>query len=343
MWNYDYDSREKWLRLLIGLLVILVVLLGIFAISKCSNSHKPTKPPLYTETVGVEDDPNPTDDTSGVNSLSDDKMDAVEFEQDSRLSVQEISADDSASAGLEMGITQPIETTKGEKDSTPKEIYIEDIPLDGLGDDEGELVELDTDDGSDRLDNTDDDDYGFVPEEGGTDIYPPLKEVSPDNSGDDNYYYSPPEKDPGNDDSYDNPPKGRRSPFDGNPLAKRNRPSGLLLLIILLIVYIFSTMMSRGGVLVIWAGPLDKALVIIAAILYFISELQMAFLSFSILLMLISFVFSILANAGNILNIILSILSKLFFFVLVNFSLVVIIVVLMVCFMIRVAKHSRDY
>lgn len=341
MRNYYYNSREKWLRLLIGLLVILVVILCIFAISKCSNSHKSEKPPLYTETEGVEDDSNPTDDTSGVDNTSDDNVEVVESDLDSTLWAQEICADDSASAGPVLAITQPAETTKEEIDGSQKEQHTEDDPHE-CNDDRGELVEMDPDDDSDHCDNTDDDDSGFVPEEGGTDIYPPLKEVSPDNSGDDNYY-SPPGKDPGNDDSYDNPPKGRRPPFDGNLLAKRNRPSGLLLLIILLIVYIFSTMMSRGGVLVIWAGPLDKALVIIAAILYFISELQIALLSFSILLMLISFVLSFLANAGNILNIILSILSKLFFFFLVNFSLVVIIVVLMVCFMIRVAKHSRDY
>lgn len=153
--------------------------------------------------------------------------------------------------------------------------------------------------------------------------------------------------------SYDNSTGNSPSPFKGISPSKQNSPLGLVLLIALLIVYIIATVMSRGGVLVVWAGPLDKALVIVSAVLFFIawaigngqelSSPQITLISISILLMIVSIVFSVMVNAGNILNIILSILSKLFVFVLVNFSLLVLIVVLLVYFMIKVAKHSRDY
>ena len=163
----------------------------------------------------------------------------------------------------------------------------------------------------------------------------------------------PPRKEPQDGNSYDNSQRNPPSPFKGVSSSKQSSPLWIVLIVFLLIVYIFATVISRGGVLVIWAGPLDKALVIVSAVFFFIawaigngqelSSPQITLISISILLMIVSIVFSVMVNARNILNIIISILSKLFVFVLVNFSLLVLIVVLLVYFMIKVAKHSRDY
>lgn len=132
---------------------------------------------------------------------------------------------------------------------------------------------------------------------------------------------------------------------------KLRQPSYYILLIILLVIYIISRIMEGHGPLIIWATPLDKAIVIIAAVLYFIAmciadirgstTLQISLTTLSGLLMAISVILSIIANRWSILNIILSILSKLFVFVLVNFSILLLIVLLFIHLLLNMVRHSH--
>ncbi len=141
------------------------------------------------------------------------------------------------------------------------------------------------------------------------------------------------------------------SPQRGLPSIGMN-PVWIVILVILLIVSIIANLMSNRGILVVWAIPFDKFLVTASAILFFIAciidggpeltGVQITLLSFSGLLMLVSIILSIITNMGSLLNIILSILSKLFVFVIVNFSLLLLIVVMLVYFMIKIAKKSHE-
>ena len=136
-------------------------------------------------------------------------------------------------------------------------------------------------------------------------------------------------------------------------LSIGKNPIWLAILVILLIAFIIASIMSNRGVLVIWATPFDKFLVVASAILFFIvcvvdsgpelTDIQITLLTFSGLLVLVSIILSIIANMGSLLNTILSILSKFFVFVLVNFSLLLLLVVVLVYFMIKIARRSHDY
>lgn len=148
-----------------------------------------------------------------------------------------------------------------------------------------------------------------------------------------------------------NPPSGIGPSLPS--INKENAPAGITILVVLLIVYIISYVVSRGGVLVVWAGLFDKILVIAVATLYFITlatdtghgftEAQITLLTISSILMLVSVVLSILINRGNLLFILLSILSKLCAFVLVVYAWILIIVGFFVYIMIKAAKHSHNY
>lgn len=126
----------------------------------------------------------------------------------------------------------------------------------------------------------------------------------------------------------------------------------LVILIILLICYIIAKIMSKNGILVIWANKLDKILVIIAAILTFIAilledshnlpDVRIVLYIIAGIMMLVSIIFSIISNLGHLLNIILSILAKLFVFWLINISLFMIIVVLIVSLIFKASDRNRD-
>lgn len=126
----------------------------------------------------------------------------------------------------------------------------------------------------------------------------------------------------------------------------------LVILIVLLICYIIAKIMSKNGILVIWANKLDKILVIIAAILTFIAilledshnlpDVRIVLYIIAGIMMLVSIIFSIISNLGHLLNIILSILAKLFVFWLINISLFMIIVVLIVSLIFKASDRNRD-
>lgn len=125
----------------------------------------------------------------------------------------------------------------------------------------------------------------------------------------------------------------------------------ITVLAILLVSFIAAVIGSRYGGVVFVANWIDWALVIGAAILYFISLLigtednlsqpQVTLMVISGIMMIISLVLSVIYNLGNILNILISILAKIFLFVLTNFMLVVIVAIAFI-YMMSIASSSND-
>ena len=172
--------------------------------------------------------------------------------------------------------------------------------------------------------------------------------------------------------SYDKPHKtGRNTPQNHNgndkspdkeimwnppPVLPENPADGgyiwIVLLIVLFIFYIIARVISRVGFLVIWAGPFDKFLVFAAAVLFFVSCLfdgnttqvphgiVITFRSIAGALMLWSVILSIIANLPSLLNIIMSILAKVFVFYCINFGLILLIVALIISFMFRASRRN---
>ena len=143
-----------------------------------------------------------------------------------------------------------------------------------------------------------------------------------------------------------------------NPVKNSSGSSGSLIisitgLIILLAAYITARVKSKQGELVITANTFDKILILLSPVLFFIawcigfdhklSEAQIVLLSLSGLMLQGSIVFSIIANKGNWLNITLSILAKLFIFVLTNFLLLLLLTLLIIYILFTISGHgSRE-
>lgn len=121
-------------------------------------------------------------------------------------------------------------------------------------------------------------------------------------------------------------------------------------LVILLAAYITARVKSNGGDLIITANVFDKILILLSPVLFFIAwcigidheltEAQITLLVLSGIMLQGSIVFSIIANKGNWLNIILSILAKLFIFVLTNILLLLFVVILVFSVMRTIMGHS---
>ena len=121
-------------------------------------------------------------------------------------------------------------------------------------------------------------------------------------------------------------------------------------LIILLAAYITARVKSKHGELVITANTFDKILILLSPVLFFIawcfnfdnelSETQIVLLSLSGLMLQGSIIFSIIANKGNWLNITLSILAKLFIFVLTVFILFLTLTILIIDLFLTISSHS---
>lgn len=121
-------------------------------------------------------------------------------------------------------------------------------------------------------------------------------------------------------------------------------------LVILLAAYITARVKSNGGDLVITANVFDKILILLSPTLFFIawcigfdkelSEAQIVLLSLSGIMLQGSIIFSIIANKGNWLNITLSILAKLFIFVVTVFLLFLLLTILLFSILLSIMGHS---
>ena len=124
----------------------------------------------------------------------------------------------------------------------------------------------------------------------------------------------------------------------------------LIILILLLISYIIARIKLKQGTLVITANLLDKILIILSPVLFFVawcigfdhklSSLQIILLCLSGIMLMMSIVFSILANLGSLWNIILSVMAKLFIFIVTNILLLLLIVVLVFSIMHTLMSHD---
>ena len=107
-------------------------------------------------------------------------------------------------------------------------------------------------------------------------------------------------------------------------------------LVVLLVSYVVAKVKSKDGELVITANTIDKILILTAPVLCFIAwcpGIDHELSAFQ--------VFSITANKGNILNISLSIMAKLFIFILTFFLLLLFVAILVISFMLSAMSHSR--
>lgn len=125
--------------------------------------------------------------------------------------------------------------------------------------------------------------------------------------------------------------------------------------VVLLVSYIVARVKSKDGELVITANAIDKILILAAPVLcfvaLFISEclgkdhelttFQITLYTLSGLMLQGSIVFSIVANKGNALHIALSIMAKLFIFVLTIFLLFLLVVIFIITFMLSAMSHSH--
>lgn len=124
----------------------------------------------------------------------------------------------------------------------------------------------------------------------------------------------------------------------------------LIILILLLISYIIARIKLKQGTLVITANLLDKILIILSLVLFFVAwcigfdhELygaQIVLLILSGIMLIVSIIFSVLANLGSLWNIILSVMAKLFIFVVTNILLLLLIVVLVFSIMHTLMSHD---
>ena len=124
----------------------------------------------------------------------------------------------------------------------------------------------------------------------------------------------------------------------------------LTILSLLLICYIVARVKLKHGTLVITANVVDKVLIILSPILFFIvwcigfdhdmSTLQILLLCLSGILLVVSIIFSIIANLGSLWNIILSVMAKLFIFVFTNILLLLVIVILVFSIMRTIMSHD---
>lgn len=124
----------------------------------------------------------------------------------------------------------------------------------------------------------------------------------------------------------------------------------LTILSLLLICYIVARVKLKHGTLVITANVVDKILIILSPILFFIvwcigfghdmSALQILLLCLSGILLVVSIIFSIIANLGSLWNIILSVMAKLFIFVFTNILLLLVIVILVFSIMRTIMSHD---
>lgn len=123
-------------------------------------------------------------------------------------------------------------------------------------------------------------------------------------------------------------------------------------LVVLLVSYIVARVKSKNGELVITANVIDKILILVSPVLCFIawcpgidhdlSTFQITLFTISGLMLQGSIIFSVIANKGNALNIALSIMAKLFIFVLTFFLLLLLVVILVVTFMLSAMSHSHS-
>lgn len=175
-------------------------------------------------------------------------------------------------------------------------------------------------------------------------------EVTPESSAPDNYRPTKPTPEPDK-----NGINGTRDPNWNRPTRSSNSNRSMLIvlliiLVLLLICYIIARVKLKQGALVITANMLDKILIILSPILFFIawcigfdhklSSLQIILLCLSGIMLMVSIVFSILANMGSLWNIILSVMAKLFIFVFTNILLILLIVVLVFSIMRTLMSHD---
>ena len=122
-------------------------------------------------------------------------------------------------------------------------------------------------------------------------------------------------------------------------------------LVVLLVSYIVARVKSKNGELVITANVIDKILILVSPVLCFIawcpgidhdlSTFQITLFTISGLMLQGSIIFSVVANKGNALNIALSIMAKLFIYVLTFFLLLLLVAILVITFMLSAMSHSH--
>lgn len=247
---------------------------------------------------------------------------------------------------------------------TPDAPSISPTNWDDAGEPEDEIYPTDP-----TVDNSDDGEYeplypGEDDDQEANDFQPstPNNEQSDDNLGETDYEVS--QELPAPDDYRPVEPtseidkngiNGTRDPNWNRPTRSSNSNRSMLIvlliiLVLLLICYIIARVKLKQGALVISANMLDKILIILSPILFFIawcigfdhklSSLQIILLCLSGIMLMVSIVFSILANMGSLWNIILSVMAKLFIFVFTNILLILLIVVLIFSIMRTLMSHD---
>lgn len=309
-----YPQRDKWLRIAVAILVVVGIVAGIIAISRCSK-HAPKYKPLPSDTIDTHPY-SPVIDT-GIIYIFHEKPDSSDTKK--------------LGKALAVG-TENYEIIGNAKNSNGNYVG-------GSGLDEEEPFYC-TDENiyQDEIDG--EDDFEYEPE--------PTPKKKGGNGRSIGNRPSPP-REPQILPVID-PPSFQQPSVKGRNPININKPVWVVVVIILLIVYIFAEIMSRGGTLILFVTPLDKILVIVSACFYFIAWLvdrgqgftafQTTLFSLSGLLMMVSVTLSVLYNKFNILNIALSILAKLFYFVFINLMLLLFIVVALVYILIKIARHS---
>lgn len=147
------------------------------------------------------------------------------------------------------------------------------------------------------------------------------------------------------------PGSGGGGGFNPTPKISSDGPGSWIIsitgLIILLAAYITARVKSKKRELVITANTFDKILILLSPVLFFIawcigfdSEFSIVLLSLSGVMLQGSIIFSFIANKGDWLNITLSIMAKLFIFVLTVFLLFLFLAYLIISFLITISRHS---
>ena len=329
MKNGYYPQRDKWLRIAVAILVVAGIVAGIIAISRCSK-HKPH---LFTDTI----------DTQPYSLVIDTGL--IYFDT-GLIYVFWEKPDPESSDTYKLGKALTVDTL-GEALTVDTENYvIKEKTGKSKGNHYGErrLHDKKTNDASEETK----DQYGNDGEDDSGNEFEPTPKKKRGNGRKIGERLDPPREPQILPDM--DPPSFQQPSVKGRNPININKPVWVVVLIILLIVYIFAEIISRGGTLILFVTPLDKVLVIVSACLYFIAWLvdsghgftafQTTLFSLSGLLMLVSVTLSIIYNKFNILNIALSILAKLFYFVFVNIMLLLFIVVALVYILIKIARNS---
>lgn len=320
-----YPPEERKRRVFIAILIVALIVLGIILINKCSR----TNPVLLENPVEIED-PNSIPSDPQCRADRDTLFDFADIpEEEPKQSRQfNTSGDWSIPEG------ENIVGVEGGNEYDDWDFH------DNQEDEDPEIYE---DPGDPTIDDTPNDPSGS----GNRQSHIVRKRDNPGNNGPGSQYrsedYEPRNVVPRLHNDFDT--DGPHSHID------RDSPVGIVILVVLLIFFIIAKVISRGGILIIWATAFDKVLVIGAGILCFIAmfiqdaggDQQMVITLYTIagLMMLASIILSIIYNIGSLWNIFLSILAKAFVFILTLYACLAVIVILLIYFMVSAARRSR--